>query len=268
MIKCPECGFENKDGAKFCSDCGARLPEKIEAENVIQPVVQDASVPEESRAPEELVTPDLPEHEIRPVQEAVEKEKSDVHYDIPAFRSGSADDPQDLVDQAEAYVEPEPEKLQQTVVPPVETTAVPQPAPVLSKEELKAKKKAEAKAARKAEIKELPKRYKPVSVLRLILMELLFVAAPIVLDVYLSNSYGANAGNFMKVLILLSGPLLAILLLLFFSFVPRNENVRAYARSRIWIVILFTIVLFAAWLTGYLGRFIQLLYQTKWLFRG
>lgn len=261
MVKCPKCGFENEDEAKFCAECGERLPEKISAENVVNPVIEEGPVPEEVKA-EDASTPELPAEPETAEPEAV-KEPEDVHLDIPSFKSEStAEEP-----PAPAPApEPAPAAPVQQVVPPA---PVPAPAPQPTEEEIKARQKAEkekqkkeAQAARKAEIKALPKKYRPVSAVKLILMELLFFAVPAAVEVWLYYTYYTTVNSFLQALILLSGPLLALLITLFYSFFPKNENVRAYARSRIFYAVVLAAVILVLWLTGGLKMFARWLIKT------
>lgn len=59
IAECPECGFPNPAGAKFCSECGAKIPEIIEGEAV--------EVEEPQEAPEPKVCPECGT-ELRPEQ--------------------------------------------------------------------------------------------------------------------------------------------------------------------------------------------------------
>lgn len=257
MVKCPKCGFENKDEAKFCAECGEKLPEKIRAENVVNAVIEEGPVPEEVKA-EEAVTPELPKEPETTEAEAV-KEPEAAHLEIPSFK------PSALAEEETPVIpEPAPE-----VRPAAPVTPAPVPAPQPTEEEIKARQKAEkekqkkeAQAARKAEIKAMPKKYRPVSAVKLILIELLFFAVPAAVEVWLYDTYAAQVNNFLHALILLSGPLLALLITLFYSFIPKNENVRAYARSRIFYAVVLAVVILVLWLTGGLKEFARWLIRT------
>ena len=98
MVICPDCGKEVKD-AKFCSNCGSRLPEvdeviseevekKVEipveeesTEEPVEEVVEEESVEEETvdvpveeETVEEVVEEDSTEEPVEEVEEAVEEE--------------------------------------------------------------------------------------------------------------------------------------------------------------------------------------------------
>jgi hypothetical protein len=56
MIYCPKCGTANRDGSKFCNECGGRLPEAPP-----EPATPAPEAPDLARlfAEEELPEPEL-----------------------------------------------------------------------------------------------------------------------------------------------------------------------------------------------------------------
>ena len=50
MIRCPQCGYKNKDGTRYCEDCGATLIKEkspfIEAEPLDAPTLDDTTNPD------------------------------------------------------------------------------------------------------------------------------------------------------------------------------------------------------------------------------
>ncbi len=229
-MKCPQCGFENKEGALYCANCGTKLP--VEEPEVKDEEVKPEEKPEEKkeesdgisimalhRDPEPVETREVTVH-VKPVQDA------------------------EVKTQPQPAPEPEP-KPAAVIQEPVEAEIPKEPEEELS-----------AKEQRQKEIKNLPRRYRPISMWGYLIYLLLLSCVPYVIGALLVKYYSGAVTGSWKTVLSISGPLLHALFLLFFSFVPRNVNVRAFARA--WFIFLVIIVLVLVF-TGNLEQVIAFL---------
>ena len=211
-MKCPQCGFENKETALYCANCGAKLERVPEA---VEDASSDTGVKEENdgisimalhKDPERVETKEVTVH-VAPVSESAP---------VPPT---TPEEPQ------EAEISSQPQELSE-------------------------------KEQRQKEIKDLPRRYRPISMWGYLIYLLLLSFLPYVIGALLVKFYSGAVSGIWKTVLSISGPLLHALLLLFFSFVPRHVNVRAFARA--WFIFLMIIILVLLF-TGHLDQMITFL---------
>lgn len=209
-MKCPQCGFENKETALYCANCGAKLEEEQagsekEPSDPVMPKQSDGiSIMTLKQDPKPVETKEVPVH-VKPQEEA------------------------------------------QAVTPII----TPQEAQIPS-----ASSALSDKEQQKQEIHDLPRRYRPISMWGYLIYLLLLSFLPYVIGALLVKYYSGAVSGVWKTVLSISGPLLHALLLLFFSFVPRNVNVRAFARA--WFIFLVIIILVLLF-TGHLEQVIAFL---------
>lgn len=216
-MKCPQCGFENKEDALYCANCGTKLP-----------AAEPQDKPEEKKEESDGISIMSLHRDVEPV----ETKEVTVHVK-PAQEEEVKPQPAPEPEPASAVVEPQEAEI-----------------PTEVEEQLSAKEQ------RQKEIKDLPRRYRPISMWGYLIYLLLLSFLPYVAGALLVKYYSAAATGVWKTLLSISGPLLHALLLLFFSFVPRNVNVRAFARA--WFIFLVVITLVLVF-TGHLDQMITFL---------
>ena len=109
MVVCPDCGEEVKD-AKFCSNCGSRLPEADEV--VSEEVEEKVEVPIEEETTEEPV-----EEVKEEVVEEVEAAEADVVEEAEVIEESveQSDVEEEIVDEEVAEEEPASEESDDTI---------------------------------------------------------------------------------------------------------------------------------------------------------
>lgn len=243
-MKCPNCGTENPEGALYCGECGTKLPleetapsevkeEEKPVEETAAPAVEAAQTASEETAESQEKEPALSVMQLHPYSEVQEEE--------PAPQPQPEETPAPMPAPA---VEPEEKEEPEEAMEPVIPEAVSEPAPKTKKE------------VQKEEIKALPRKYRPISMLTYFIDLLILSFLPYVVGMILNHFYSAQAEGIWANLLPVSGPLLHALVLLFCSFVPRNLNLRNFARA--WFLFLLLVIVFLA-ITGNLETVIQFL---------
>ncbi len=261
MVTCPKCGKENPDGSLFCEECGAPLNDTENTEAVAATAEPEIS----SEEKEKPVNSDVIFAEAHDAGEELEKEKT-LMFEVPSFlRKKDEEEPEEKEIETTGYVpqvSETPEPAAPVTPAPVvqETPAVSEP----TKEELEQeRKRAEKEAAReirqkekeerqkrKADIKAMPKQYRPIGIATYLFMNVLFFFLPIFVSAFLYIYFGANATNVLKGVYLMIGPVLSVLFLVFFSYAPKNENMRYYARSLAITLIIILVIGLVLHFTG------------------
>jgi hypothetical protein len=243
-MKCPNCGTENPEGALYCGECGTKLPleetapsegkeEEKPEEETAAPAVEAAQTASEETAESQEKEPALSVMQLHPYSEVQEEEPAPQPEETPAPMPAPAVEPEE---------KEEPEEAMEPVIP----EAVSEPAPKTKKE------------VQKEEIKALPRKYRPISMVTYFIDLLVLSFLPYVVGMILNHFYSAQAEGIWANLLPVSGPLLHALVLLFCSFVPRNLNLRNFARA--WFLFLLLVIVFLA-VTGNLETVIQFLSQ-------